>query len=463
MQFNPSDDREFPISRFESMLKTNHVLFFDAQEFEMIASYYLDLGKIALSKKAVKLGLQQHPDDSRLTLLKIELFIFENKLKEAKILVRELKLSEPYNDEIYIQEASVLSKQNAHKKAIETLENALELDSDEIEVFSLIAMEYLFLDDYESAKYYFFRCLEQDEEDYAALYNVMFCFDMLDQREEAIAYLNMLLDKNPYCEIAWHQLGLQYSKDHSFEKALGAFEFAIIADENFLGAYMEKGKVLEYTDRYEEAIANYQMTLELHDPTAFAYLRIGKCFEALKQSKLALNYYEFAIDEDPLLDKSWIALAEYYLAQKNYRRALHYINRAISIDEENVLFWKLFGKINHRLKFLEKAEMGYRKSIELGNYELETWLTRADLLIVLQDFEQATYALEQAREFHPENAEIQFRLAGLYFMMNAGEKGYYFLNAALKIDPEFSIVLEELFPNIHRRPSVKEKIDSYTK
>lgn len=458
MQFNPSNDRDLPVARFESMLKTNRVLFFDAQDFEMIASYYLDLGKIALSKKAIKLGLQQHPDNSRLALLKVELFIFDNKLFEAEELIGQLKLSEPYNEEIRIQEASILSKRNEHLQAIEVLEEALDLNGDEIEVYSLIAMEYLFRDDYESAKYNFFRCLEIDQKDYAALYNIMFCFDMLDQRQEAIAYLNMLLDENPYCEIAWHQLGLQYAKDHNFEKALGAFEFAIIADENFLGAYMEKGKVLEYLDRYEEAIANYQITLELHDPTAFAYLRIGKCFEALKKGEFALQYFERAIDEDPLLDKSWIALSEYFLGQKNYPLALDYINHALSIDVENVTFWKLYGKINQRLQRFEDAEMGYRKSIELGNYELETWLTRADLLIVMQEFEIAVDALEQAKEFHPENPEVQFRLAGLYFMINEGYKAYSFLNTALQINPEFSIIIEELFPSIYRRPSVRQKI-----
>ena len=62
--------------KFESMLKTNNVYFFDLVEFEEIIIHYLDAGKHALAKKAVKLGLEQHPNSIDLKLLQVELFIF---------------------------------------------------------------------------------------------------------------------------------------------------------------------------------------------------------------------------------------------------------------------------------------------------------------------------------------------------------------------------------------------------
>ena len=55
--------------KFESMLKTNNVYFFDLVEFEEIIVHYLDTGKIALAKKAIKLGLEQHPESIDLKLV----------------------------------------------------------------------------------------------------------------------------------------------------------------------------------------------------------------------------------------------------------------------------------------------------------------------------------------------------------------------------------------------------------
>ena len=289
----------------------------------------------------------------------------------------------------------------------------------------------------------------------------MYCFDFLNQRKEAIDYLSMYLNTNPYCEVAWHQLGKQYFDDKDYEKALTAYDFAIISDDTFIGAYLEKGKVLEKLKRYNEAIENYRITLELDDPTAFAYLRIGRCFEKLGADDLALQHFTKCVHEDPLLDKGWIALTDQYLKKLDYQKALYFINKAIDIDEDNVLYWKRYAKINNRLKFYEEAERGYRKSLELGNYELETWITRCDILINLGEYNVAINNLLQAEEFYPDTAEIEYRLSGLHFLLNEGEKGYFHLNNGLKIDPEYHIIIEELFPMVFQRKSVKDVIKIY--
>ena len=83
MQLSPNEQNNFSLSKFESMLKTNSVLFFDSEEFEQIIHYYLENGKISLAKKATKLGLEQHPTATNLKLFQIEMFIFENKLDKV--------------------------------------------------------------------------------------------------------------------------------------------------------------------------------------------------------------------------------------------------------------------------------------------------------------------------------------------------------------------------------------------
>ncbi|WNH09827.1 tetratricopeptide repeat protein [Thalassobellus suaedae] len=455
MEFSHNDNNNLPLTKFESMLKTNRVLFFDSEEFENIIHYYLNQGKIALAKKAIKLGLDQHPSSINLRLFKVEIYVFEDKLIEADTLLNELYSLDPMNEEIFIQKANILSKKDEHLQAIEVLKTAIELTDDVVDLYSLIGMEYLFLDQFEDAKIYFMKCLEEDTEDYSALYNIIYCFEFLNQNEDAIEYLNIFLDKNPYCEVAWHQLGKQYFTLKEYKKALTAFDFAIISDDTFLGAYLERGKVLEKLKRYEEAIENYSITLKLDDPTSFALLRIGNCYEKLNNDELALQYYDRTVHEDPLLDKGWIAITRYYNKKKNYQKALYYINKAINIDSENVIYWKLYSHINQRLNFYEEAERGFKKTLELGNYELNTWLSRGDLLIKLGEPEAAKYNFEQALEFHPDNAEIEYRLAGLYFSLNENDKGAFYLKNGLKHNEEYTFIIEELFPEVSNKILVK--------
>lgn len=457
MELSPQDENnELSLSKFEAMLKTNNVLFFDSEEFETIIHHYLNLGKVALAKKAIKLGLDQHPTSVNLKLFQVEILVFENKFEDANELLNELYSLEPLNEEIYIQKANIFSKQDEHLKAIEVLKKALEFTDDTLDLFSLIGMEYLFLDEFEEAKYYFTKCIEEEDDDYSALYNLIYCFDFLDQQIEAIDFLNTYLDKKPYCEVAWHQLGRQYFSLKDYKKALAAFDFAIISDDTFVGAYLEKGKVLEKLKRFNEAIENYAYTLTLDEPTSFALLRIGHCHEKLGNKDLALQYFSKTVQEDPLLDKGWIAITRYYIKEKNYQKALYYINKAINIDCENVLYWRLYAQINHRLNHLEEAERGYKKTLELGNYELNTWVNRSDILHQLGEYEAAIYNLLQAIEFYPENAEIEYRLAGIYFIQNETRKAVFHLKNAMKSNPEYAFILEELFPECLELESVKK-------
>lgn len=206
------DDYNVSLSRFESMLKTNKVFFFDSEEFEEIILHYLDMGKASLAKKALKLALEQHPRSTGLKLVQIEMLIYDDKLDVAEKMLNELYAIEPHNEEIYIQKANIYSKRDQHEKAIEELEKALQFTDDYADVYNLMGMEYLFMDNLELAKFNFIRCLEVDVEDQAALYNVVYCFEFLDQQKDAIAYLENYIEKNPYSEIAWHQQGrLSYS------------------------------------------------------------------------------------------------------------------------------------------------------------------------------------------------------------------------------------------------------------
>ncbi|WP_418603140.1 tetratricopeptide repeat protein [Hwangdonia sp.] len=455
MEFSHNDNNNLPLTKFESMLKTNHVLFFDSEEFENIIHHYLNQGKIALAKKAIKLGLDQHPTSISLKLFKVEIYVFEDKLPEADALLNDLYSLDPLNEEIFIQKANILSKKDEHLKAIDVLKEALKLTDDVIDLYALIGMEYLFLDQFENAKTYFMKCLEQDVDDYSALYNVIYCFEFLNQNEDAILYLNVFLDKNPYCEVAWHQLGKQYVILKKYKKALAAYDFAIISDDTFVGAYLERGKVLEKLKRYEDAIENYNMSLQLDDPTSFALLRIGNCHEKLKNDDLAVQYYYKTVHEDPLLDKGWIAITKFHIKKKDYHKALYYINKAINIDSENVHYWKAYSLINQRLNLYEEAERGFKKTLELGNYELNTWLSRGDLLIKLGEPEAAIFNFEQAVEFYPDNAELEYRLAGLHFSLNEIEKGTFYLKNGLKHNEAFNFIIEELFPEVSNKILVK--------
>ncbi|UPT69726.1 MAG: tetratricopeptide repeat protein [Flavobacterium sp. JAD_PAG50586_2] len=457
------EDYNLSLSKFESMLKTNKVLFFDSEEFEEIILHYLDMGKATLAKKALKLGLEQHPKSTGLKLVQVEMLVYDDKLDQAEKLLNELYAIEPTNEEIFIQKANIYSKRDDHEKAVGFLKTALKYTEDLADVYNLIGMEYLFMDNLESAKENFIKCLEEDFEDQSALYNVVYCFEFLDQNQEAIDYLKTYIDRNPYSEIAWHQSGRLYYGLKDYESASTSFQLATYIDEEFVGAYMERGKALERLKNYAEAIESYNMTIELDDPTSYALLRIGKCYEKLGNKVEALKYFNKTVHEDPLLDKGWIAITDFYVRQKNYQKALYFVNKALAIDDQNRLYWKRYATINKAMDQFEEAEFGYRKAIEFGDFQMDTWLFWVDIMNIMGEYNNAILTLIQASEYFPDDFEIEYRLAGFHLLLNEEEKGNYHLSNALRINFKQNEILKDLFPTVWDRASVQEYITKHKK
>ncbi|MEM9000524.1 MAG: tetratricopeptide repeat protein [Bacteroidota bacterium] len=450
MALDSNEKPDKSIHKFESMLKTDDIYFFDAEDFEEIIHYYLNNGKVALGKKAIQIGLQQHPHSIELKLLHVEVLVFEDKYDTAEVILDELQNIDAFNEEIYIQRANICSKQDNHQEAINLLLDALEISDDSIDIYSLLGMEYLFIDDFEHAKHNFMRCVDFDNNDYSSLYNVVYCFEFLEDFEGAIHYLNTYLERNPYCEVAWHQLGKMYFSKRLYHEALTAFDFAIIADDSFVGAYFEKGKVLEKLGKYNEAIESYETTLNIDDPTSHAYLRIGKCHEKLENNDLAKYYFYNTVHEDPLLDKGWLAITDFYYNQKNYDKALHYVNKAINIDGENPQYWKKCAKIYLALKNYEEADFAYKQTVDLGNYELDTWLEWTDTLKNLIDYASAKQVLLQGLEFYPENAELHYKAAGIFMKLKDSHEAKEKLSVAVQLDENKIDGFTTQFPEFRR-------------
>lgn len=405
------DDFAAPISKFEAMLKTNQVLFFDAQEFESIVQYYIDFGKLSLADRAIEIGMNQHPGNGELLLLKSEILIFEGEYKKSLEIIETVEQLIPQHEEIFLQKATIASKSKQHFDAVKFLNKALELSDDPEEIWGLLGMEYLILEDFNSAKYYFKLCINEDLLDYQSLYNLLYAFDQLDDLSGAIETLNTILEKDPYCEVAWHQLGKIYCTQKKYKEAISAFEFAIISDDKFTGAYIEIGKILEKTGKINLAIENYHIASQINEPSAFIYYRIATCHKTLGNNDLSIQFYKESINSEPTFEKAWIAIIDFYNKNKDYDNALIFAQKALEANGDNSIITYKTGEILFKLNRFNDAIFYYESVIELGDYDLNSWNNLIDCLIKLYRLNQAKKIIKQALEVYSNSPEIIFRLA----------------------------------------------------
>lgn len=417
---------EFSITKFEEMLKSNTIAFFDAQEFESIIHHYIDYGQIQMAKRALQMAMDQHPHNTELLLLQSELLIFDNHFTAAEELLQKIEKLAPNNEEVMLQKASIFSKNNQHSDAIRMLSKALAITDEPEDIWNLLGMEYLMLESYDEAQFFFKRCFEKCPEDYQSLYNLLYCYEQLDQEDAAIQVLNQLLEKKPYSEIGWHQLGKIYSNQNKLAEAISAFDFAIISDDTFSGAYIEKGKLLEQIGRLNEAIENYEIAMQLTESNSYTHHRIGMCHQKLGNNPIALRFFKEAVHLEPTNEKAWGALIQYFFEAEDCQKALYYVTKALEVNGDSVLLWKIKSQIHQMMDNYLESTIALQSVIDLGNYELENWVLLIDGYVQQGELEKALEVSLQAREFYADNKAIAFRTAGIYIKLGKLLEARYF-------------------------------------
>ena len=99
--------------------------------------------------------------------------------------------------------------------------------------------------------------LKNEPNDHQILYNLIYCIDNIGCHKEGVKILSEVLEKDPYNELVWLELGKLYLQINNKTKALTAFDYAILCDDKFSAAYVEKAKLLQKNKNFLIAIENY--------------------------------------------------------------------------------------------------------------------------------------------------------------------------------------------------------------
>ena len=400
------------IRRFEAMLRTNESFFFDLEDFLDIIDFYINSGNYNMAQKAINIGLQQHKQNTEILLYKAELYSLDDQLENAERLLNDLRLLEPERLEIPMLEAEIYSRQNMHKKAIVSLQQALGLPgADPAEIYEMMTVEHLYLDNYNEALQMAILALKHDPDSSMSLFNAVSCYDLTDRSEEAIGFLENFLHENPFSEVGWSLLAKKYIDKAQYKKALKAIDFAIAIDDKFIGAYYDKAYIFSKLRRYEEALIFYKLTLQIADPTAFTYYHIARIYQRMNDVRNATEYYLEAINEDPGHYKSWIKLVQLKISIGDWNAALETAKKALEIVSNQELF-ELLGDIYIQQKNWDKAIPAFEMSLKLGEAKLPIILKLSDLYKQTHQIDKFRNLLLEAKQQFPDSKEIQSRMSG---------------------------------------------------
>ena len=79
--------------------------------------------------------------------------------------------------------------------------------------------------------------LQADPTSEEALYKICFWTDFTGRNEESIRLHLNIIEEYPYNELAWFNLGAAYQGLKLYEKAIDAYQYAVVIDLTMLTAY----------------------------------------------------------------------------------------------------------------------------------------------------------------------------------------------------------------------------------
>lgn len=448
------------IKKYEQMRYMNKKFYFDADEFAMIANYYIKKKDTLEAESVVNIGLGMHPHSSELMIVKAKVIVVSEKYEDAYNYLLTVGEDET-NVDLLLLKFECLVKLNRTNEASPYLEYILEGDLNEEDYYTFIKeVGYLFndADFFETSIMLLEKALEVDKTNTDVLIELAYAYEMGDNIDKAIEITNVIIDLDPYSFDAWVSLGRLYLYNFEYELSIDAYDFALAIKESDVNVL--KLKAVTYNEGFdfekELKVLNECIDASPDDESLYE--------EILEKYKQFEEYWGMEQDEGILkvLEKKekrfgpkglLLKMAHLNLRIGETAKAQEIFERVPEEEKNTIDYYKVQGDLALYNDDEVAAEAAYKMALKESPKDVDVLDRLAEISLELDKYEQSAEYLEQLIAVDPEAAIGKFRLA--YIRFEIGEKEP-FVKIINKIsDKQQLIVLLSMFSPLRG----KEKID----
>ena len=451
-ELNEHDSQELAgiVERYEAMTASGASVFFDLVELESLIEHYLHHGRSRSAQEVLKFAKGLYPESLNLKLREAQIMAGAGNFKRAIPQLRQLLAFEPANDEIHLTLATLYSQMSQHQEAIHHYRQALDLGDAAFrsDLYIDIALEYENIGHWTHAIEVLNEALLDNPENETALHELGFCFESIGMSEDAIGVFQSFVDRHPYSCPGWYNLGNVFQRTGKYPRAIEAYEYALVIDEGFSPALLQKAASLTMMEDYTEALECYRESLLMDAPQANIYTLMGECKERLGALSEAEEYYYFALDLDAEFSDAHVGLGVTSEMRKDWTSSKKHFEKALALEPENVEYHILLGGVLRKIGMHDEAGLIYANALLLEPDNLEVFLEAADNLQKDDRHDEALSLLNGApSSAAPDPLLVCRRFVSLY-SLGQTKQAYTLLDASLENTPDLCTTLVELFPGI---------------
>ena len=458
---NSSEDMDL-VARYEKMLESGKMSFFDVDDFETIVDHYIAVEEFKKAQDACVYGLNQHPTSAQLMIQKAELCLAFDQNDMAVELLKNAESINPFARDVKVALGALYARIQEHEESVKYYEQAIKLGVGEGEedIYADIAYEYQQVQDWPKAVEYLKMAIQFDKENDSLMFELGLCFNNLKQVDESIIYFNDFLNDHPYSYIAWFNLGNAYLRKEEYKKALFSFDYAVVTNDLFPAAYYGKANAYIMLEQYEDAIKVFGETFVLEQPHAYVYCNIGECYEKIGKYDEALTYYEKSLELDPDQTDAWVGIGVVKDLMKDPSQGIKFMEKALEKEPNNVDFLYLYAEMLEKVGQTEKSSEVFRKVVEMEPDNLDAWLDYAGV-VYKEKQDEAVKVLRNAMQFHEDDNDLKYQLAAYLYSIGENESASQNLRKALAKDYDGHKKLFDFYPEAQNITEIVDIIADY--
>lgn len=453
------------LQQFENLKLGQPNSFIEEESFEKIIDYYDEKEQLLKALEVAEYAVAQYPYSGNLLLRKADLLIALRYYKDALLILEQAEILDRTDTNLYILKTDAYLALDQQEKAAAVLEAAIEDFSGEEKVDLLFELADVY-DDYEDFQKVF-DCLktilEYDPANEEALYKICFWTDFTGRNEEGIRLHQQIIEKHPYNELAWFNLGAAYQGLKLYEKAIDAYLYAIAIDEKFDYALRNMGDAYIRLRKYKDAVEVLEKVLELARPEEVIYEAIGHCYDKMGNFAQARFNYKKAShlskDDSQLLFK----IACTYMNETNWTGAVKTLETALKMHRMQPEYNLAMGQCYMQMGRLEDAASYLGNVVRVRPKNINGWIELLNCLYKAElwgdGLEYAAFAWEQTDH----KPVFIFYKAALLFACGKQKEALLQLEEGMVKNPKLIKKLIELNPAILQNQQVVDIIARFKK
>jgi len=409
------------IKKYEQMRTLGKKMYLDADEFAFLAQYYGELGDYKEAGLIIEEGLKMHPGSSELMLQYAKKLIYLEQYEEAyhylSRIANEGDLELPL---LKIESLLHLERYDEAAKIIDDIASENISQPDLYTFFTEIGYMYNDMNQYDRAIFFLEESLKIDPFDSDVLNELAYACEMKGDFEKAIAYINKLLDNDPYSLEGWINLGKLYSINEEYGKAVDAFDFALTINEKDVSVLKLKALSLYMNDNVGEAIRIFEECLRGSPNDESLYDSLLEGYEVMQQYDEMMKIID---RKEKKFGSKGILLkkAHVYIIQQNYAKAREIFEQIPDSEKNTWGYYLLEGDLAFYSEDFVAAETAYIKA-SMKSPDNENIIDRlANVSVAREKYEQAEEYLEQLLAIDPDYPAAKSKLAIVRFEIGAKE------------------------------------------